>query len=270
MEKKCSKCEKIKPVECFYKDGRINRQEYMSLCKDCHGLNVSKWQRSKIGLISMLYSRQKHRCNRDNRDLPTYTKTDFVNWVANHSAFNDLYESWVKSDYDKNLIPSVDRIDENKSYCFENIRLVTWKENFEAATECAIFGKRAKQPEAHPIIQFDLHGNKIAEHRSIRQAGRDCNIHPQLIRRCLTSRKYSSHGFLWMKKSDYESGVNDFYLYQQQKVSVVKLDVDMNILAIHESISSAARIEGISSAFLGNILNGKRKNTTNFIWKYAD
>jgi hypothetical protein len=46
--------------------------------------------------------------------------------------FKVLYKNWVKSGYEKNFRPSVDRLDSTKGYSFDNIRLVTWKENNNA------------------------------------------------------------------------------------------------------------------------------------------
>jgi hypothetical protein len=43
--------------------------------------------------------------------------------------FYELYNNWIDSGYKKSDKPSVDRIDDYKGYSFDNIQLMTWKEN---------------------------------------------------------------------------------------------------------------------------------------------
>ena len=57
-----------------------------------------------------------------NRDL-------FYEWSINNEHFNELYDNWVKSEYDRKLSPSIDRINSNDGYTLNNIRWITHSEN---------------------------------------------------------------------------------------------------------------------------------------------
>ncbi|GAG14807.1 unnamed protein product [marine sediment metagenome] len=60
--------------------------------------------------------------------MPNFTKNEFVLWMHQ----NNVYPKWldyIESDYDINKKPSVDRIDDYKGYSFDNMQLITWKEN---------------------------------------------------------------------------------------------------------------------------------------------
>jgi hypothetical protein len=46
------------------------------------------------------------------------------------NGFQDLFDAWVASGYAKKMVPSLDRIDPTKTYSLDNVRLVTWYENY--------------------------------------------------------------------------------------------------------------------------------------------
>ena len=58
-----------------------------------------------------------------------YSKEEFRKWLYSQPLFFELYNNWVNNEYDKNLTPSVDRINSSISYKMSNIQLMTWHEN---------------------------------------------------------------------------------------------------------------------------------------------
>lgn len=56
-------------------------------------------------------------------------KQEFYDFSFADKAFNDLYDAWVLSNFDRKLAPSIDRIDTSKGYTLENIRWITHSEN---------------------------------------------------------------------------------------------------------------------------------------------
>lgn len=89
-----------------------------------------EYNRSGKGLTSRIYNNQKLSCKKRNHEPPNYSLEEFREWFFDQENFNKIYDSWVISGFSKELVPSVDRLDDSKSYSFDNIRLVTWKENY--------------------------------------------------------------------------------------------------------------------------------------------
>lgn len=56
-------------------------------------------------------------------------RSEFYKWSKSDKDFNKLYNDWVKSDYDRKLSPSIDRIDSCDGYVLGNMRWITHSEN---------------------------------------------------------------------------------------------------------------------------------------------
>jgi hypothetical protein len=61
--------------------------------------------------------------------LSILTKDEFYSWAKRDEAFNELFSIWTKSEYNRLLTPSIDRIDSTKGYELDNIRWLTNSEN---------------------------------------------------------------------------------------------------------------------------------------------
>lgn len=78
--------------------------------------------------ISYMYSVIKYRCKKKWNTVPDFTKEDLAKWLYE----NDLANMWIRyieSGLDKKIKPSIDRIDDYKSYTLSNMQLITWREN---------------------------------------------------------------------------------------------------------------------------------------------
>lgn len=129
MFKECKDCHVTKSVDEFYRSNK-------SVCKVCirkrTNDNYKKlgngYDFTYKGVIRVLYKTQKrHQKLRGHGDMP-YTKNELKIWLEDN-GFKESFEFWKKSGYINELKPSIDRLDDFKGYDFDNIRLVTWKEN---------------------------------------------------------------------------------------------------------------------------------------------
>lgn len=56
-------------------------------------------------------------------------KSDFYKWSLDNKNFNELFEIWKTSNYDRRLTPSIDRIDSSKGYELSNMQWIPFHEN---------------------------------------------------------------------------------------------------------------------------------------------
>ena len=156
------------------------------------------YNRTKIGVSRRLYNHQLERCKTRNHKKPTYTKYEHDEWLFNQELFHVLYDNWVESGYEKNLKPSVDRLDDYKSYSFDNIQLTTWEENNKKAREHTKAGILEKA--TCTIYQYNKsNGNFISKFPSIVIGAKETNSNPKAIIECLRGKSKTSNGFLWSR-----------------------------------------------------------------------
>ena len=97
---------------------------------------TKKYEKTKKGFLMRLYRNMQSRIKGvqkvkfhlySNKEI--LDKVEFYNWALNNPAFHDLFETYEKSEYDRKLSPSVDRVDSNKGYTIDNMEFITTSEN---------------------------------------------------------------------------------------------------------------------------------------------
>lgn len=179
-EIKCPKCEKLRTT-------RLDTFKTCSttFCRSCLNslrpkkdkedlFNQQNYYHSLKGKASNIYTAQLQKCKERSYSLPTYTREELIMYLLNNSQYIDLFNKWEKANFDKNLAPSVDRIDDYKSYSFNNIQLGTWQFNNDNFSKNTISGKTTKVCKA--VDQLDLNGNFIKRFHSQQAAMRDTNV----------------------------------------------------------------------------------------------
>ena len=192
--KTCCICKDDKPLSEFGKGGCL-RDGLRYNCKSCHNEEVKKYHETKKGLIADLCNSQKRTSKRRNHSAPDYSLSELREWALSQSVFHELYDSWVISGYDKWLRPSFDRLDDYKPYTFDNLQIITWRENDEKGKSDVKNGINNKQSKA--VIQMDKAGNFIAEYYSARQATRVTGANQAHIIQCCRKKEKTCGGFLW-------------------------------------------------------------------------
>ena len=150
-----------------------------TLCKSCNNLrrptksedekfNHIKYYHTLKGKASYIYSGQVERAILRGYSRPEYTREELITYLMNSPTYISLFNSWAQSGFLKALAPSVDRIDDYKSYTFNNIQIVTWNFNNDKANTDTVNGKLLKicNPMAfrfyyYKIVKLNFHEDSM-------------------------------------------------------------------------------------------------------------
>ena len=159
-----------------------------------------KYLRTKNGLLRNMYSNQRKRSKRRNHPMPTYTVDEFIEAITDMPLFHTLFSAWEKSGYKKDLVPSIDRLDDYLPYTEDNIQLTTWKENNKKHYEDRKAGINNKL--CKPVVQLDTKGNVVATYYSIKNAVDITKISKYGIFDCLRGKQKTAGKHLWKYKEN--------------------------------------------------------------------
>lgn len=203
--KTCSVCNLQLPRERFdvQSTGKLGRR---ADCKECR----KRFNHTKEGLVALLFSTQRAKSRKRGHPPPAYTRDELAAWIWAQPTAEPMYKLWELSGHDKDLKPSVDRLDDYKPYSLDNIRLIPWGEHKTRYATDAIAGLNTKTCIA--VDQFTLDGKFVKTHHSYKDAARSVNgIHSNIrivacgkpiIRKNKdgSTRSYirtSAYGFIW-------------------------------------------------------------------------
>ena len=120
-QKRCPRCKEIKKIEWFsiYKSG-IKGGKFHSYCKPCDKINMKR-NRTKW---SETYRKIHARCNSKKHPSHKWYKDREMN-----ISIRELKIIWFRDKAYELKRPSIDRIDNNKGYFFDNLRYIELSEN---------------------------------------------------------------------------------------------------------------------------------------------
>lgn len=98
---------------------------------------TKKYERTKKGFLMRKHHHMRGRVNGEHwyqcvhlwAGKGVLDRDEFYNWALSDIKFHELFEAWEKSGYERNLCPSVDRIDSSKGYIIGNMEWVTFLVN---------------------------------------------------------------------------------------------------------------------------------------------
>jgi len=101
-----------------------------------NNVETKRYEKTINGFLMRLYRNMKSRISGvqkgkyhlyEGKEL--LSKDEFYEWAKSNDTFLMLFDEYKKSEYDRKLVPSVDRIDSSKGYEISNIEFVTHSEN---------------------------------------------------------------------------------------------------------------------------------------------
>lgn len=167
---------------------------------------------SKLELDMFLYAKRKYsdirsRARRKKFDEIKFTLSEFILWIMNQDNYKSIYLNYIASNKDRNLCPSVDRLDDYKTYSIDNIRLTIWKENKDKYNSDRLIGKNTKQSK--PVIAICISTGEQTRYHSAHYAAQITGVERTSINRsCRTNSKNPivksrSGNFIWIFESIY-------------------------------------------------------------------
>jgi len=156
---------------------------------------LNDYRKTKHGLVYKIYSNQVGKSKRRGHVPPNYTLSELRSWALAQQIFLDMFDDYVISGYDKNLVPSFDRIDDYEPYRLNNLKVVTWKENNERANRDRKNGINNKDSKS--VNRLDMDGNFIEKFHSAAEAGRSIGKHYSNISQCCLGNRNSAYKSKW-------------------------------------------------------------------------
>lgn len=196
--KVCPKCNKEKDVNKFTVN-KFTKDGLYYCCKDCINKKSKKYSKTKIGVIIKIYSTQRSSSKNRQHLMPNYSLDEFKKWMYSQDKFDKLYLNWKLSWYNKMFKPSVDRLNDYKSYTMDNIQLVTWRENIEKH----YFDRKnwINNKGSKAVIWINKITWKQIEFYSMKDAERKTGVDNAGIWRCCNWIYKSAWNYIWKLKS---------------------------------------------------------------------
>ena len=181
--KKCTYCHKTKPITEFYSDTR-SKDGHRSDCKKC--VLTKRKETNKLFPERKILHNLKNRCNNENvKEYKWYGKKGVKSLITE----DEIRQLMIRDGYWDMKRPSIDRIDNDGDYTYENCQFIEMDIN------------RIKN-RGKPILQFDLEGNFIREWESIIEAERELNYSHQFLGKCCKGINKTAYGFMWRYKNE--------------------------------------------------------------------
>lgn len=128
-----------KPHKCGGKGCERIVKTKSTKCSECSRLyivlNPKEYLTKKYNNMRSRVSGKNKRNAVYYKNLPIVSKEEFLDWALNDPEFHGLYKNWKLSGFQLRLSPSIERIDPDKGYTFDNMEFITMSENSRRAME---------------------------------------------------------------------------------------------------------------------------------------
>jgi len=130
-------------MDSYYKEKRAP-DGLMAVCRLCHNARMRVYNKTYKPKRKHDYSKTPgyiickmyhHAIERTKRQRSYFGRVvgfslqEFKEFVARDDVFENLFEAWRASGWDKRFSPSLDRIDNSQGYTLDNIQLMTKSAN---------------------------------------------------------------------------------------------------------------------------------------------
>ena len=178
----CKQCGISKPIKEFgFYIGYHKKVYYRSNCKKCASKNNKEWKENNPWLTS--WYNAKTRCECKSHLQYKYYGGKGIKFYL---TIPENKELWFR---DKAFLmgnPTIDRINSDKDYIFDNCRFIEFLQN--------VHSKKC--------VQLDKNGNIVCIHPSISAASRNTDIDYASIGKACRGKYKQAGGFMWRFEND--------------------------------------------------------------------
>ena len=184
----------MEKTERICKCGNKHMSKRHNTCKTCENKLQVALDRTVNGKLKRIYNTQIAKSRKRGHDLPSYTRLELLNRYKNDPIYLCLHNKWVCSGYDRLEAPSLDRLDDYKPYSFDNIRMVSFRENSEKHYNDKKNGINNKNSMS--IKTLCLNTNLEVIYYSMSSAGRELGISLSKVSElCKTGKEFNKKRF---------------------------------------------------------------------------
>lgn len=185
-------------INKYKKEWRRKNPDYVS--KNTAWRN--KWRKTYPGLIAKMFDAIRERSKNRWKEQIGFTIYEFKAWLIENKG-RERFKEWKDSGFKNGMTPSVDRLDPRLPYTFNNMQLITGRENIDKGRKETIYfkGKRIKQ--------MSKSGKLLNTYRSSIEASVATGIKPRLIQASARTGSVTG-GYRW---EYYEKGRRKKFSY---------------------------------------------------------
>ena len=259
--RKCNKCGDTKDLSEFHNNKKeVGGKHYT--CKVCRSAQRKLTSKTPEGLIAKIYNSQLGSSRKRGHSLPEYSQEELKVWIKNNDKFEYLYNLWAASNYDKELTPSVDRLDDKIGYSFDNIRLVSWSDN-----KLAYYTNPVKKVHI-PVDIYTLECIFVKSYKSVAEAAAEIGVTVPAVSNALNKKTRESGGFIVMPHGEKPTNKVVQQDYKFTKVKSV-CPTSREVIKVYNSIKEAATDAQCKASSISRVLRKERSKTKGMGWEYA-
>jgi len=198
----CPMCKIEKSIDDFYND-KSRKDGKDRICKSCSRQNTNRYQKNnpeKMRENSKKYKQQtkknapwritfsdiKQRCNNPNNTRHDEYGGRGIKCLITKEELKDL---WFRDKAWRLTKASIDRIDNNGNYTYDNCQFIEMIEN-STKDKCKV------------ILQYDLDSNLIKEFPSTIETERQTGFSHKVIGRVALGQRKTAYGYIWKYKEN--------------------------------------------------------------------
>ncbi len=127
----------------------------------------------------------------------------------------------------------------------------------------------SKKKVAKPVVQFDLEGNFIKKHDSIKDAVETLKIESNgSISACCKGQSVSAHGYIWRYYEDVKDTTKIKHYRRKDNKSIVQLSLDGEFIKLFNTVTEASN--SVGGANISKCCNGTYSQSKGYRWMYKD